>query len=436
LLSLACVLAAGAAFTGAVLLHLAILGSMALLLSLAILAARRPLAQEAPSAKLFAPLLSAVEIAEEGKLHCAEVIGVLGARRSFPAVRGGLIAAPIVAAFFLLLSAADPTLAQWRDAVWSTLSSLSFVPQAVFFLVVGAAVLGAYRIASRTRAEAAAVTGKAEVVERSVFGATERLIVLGAVAALFAVFLVLQLSYLFGNSGARAGSGMTFADAAHRGFIELTLTATLTAALIIVLDRFAARGNREHLVRYCALLLLVESLPMLLSANSRIAHYETAYGYTLLRLYVHVYIALICVGTLLLARQVLRYIELWQLLQQMVISCMLALAVLCFWNHSAWIVIRNVDRYAVTRSMDLDYLEWLATRSPDPIPQLVASLSKLRADDAVRLRALLYRLWSAEESQLSGARILDFREPYWYRWNLRRAQARRSLEALVASGPL
>ena len=72
---------------------------------------------------------------------------------------------------------------------------------------------------------------------------TERLVVLGSIVGLFGVFLLLQLTYLFGNAPAVAGSGITFAEYARRGFNELTIVATLCALLLMALDRHAQRGS-------------------------------------------------------------------------------------------------------------------------------------------------------------------------------------------------
>ena len=254
-------------------------------------------------------------------------------------------------------------------------------------------------------------------------GSTERLIVLGSLAALFAVFLVLQISYLFGDAGSRAGSGLTYADAAHRGFIELTLTATLSAILIIVLQKLARHDAGERLVKYCALLLIAEVLPMLLSANFRLAQYETAYGYTLLRLYVHVCIALIYVAMLLLARQMLTSIDLLQLTEQIGVAVIIACAGLAFWNHTGWIVDRNVERYMAGRPLDARYLMELAAACPDTTPALAASLRKLSGTDVRTQRLRIYLL-----SDHHG--VLDELNGRWFRWNLRRAQAKQALENL------
>ncbi len=65
----------------------------------------------------------------------------------------------------------------------------------------------------------------------------ERLIVLGSMIGVFALFFTARLSEIFGNVGARIDSGVTLAEATHQGFIELTIAATLAAAVIIGLDR-------------------------------------------------------------------------------------------------------------------------------------------------------------------------------------------------------
>jgi hypothetical protein len=422
LLTLACALAAGAAMTGMPLLQALIALCIMVLAALVVISSQEPLARRSVPKLAATPLVATAEIIAECWHRTSEAATTLHAERSLAVVRGSLLAAPIVLVFFLLLSGADPTLADWRTAAVSTLSSLEFVPQMLFFIVLGIAALGAYGIAARYPTQSADVIDRAEP-RASVLADTERLIVLGSVAALFALFLVLQLSYLFGNAGGRAGSGVTFAAAAHRGFIELTLTAALSAVLIIALDRFAKRGDRENLVKYGALVLIAESIPMLLSANSRITHYEAAYGYTLLRLYVHVYIAVVCIAMILLARQTLRSIDFSQLLRQLAMTAMVALAVMAFWNHAAWIVDKNVGRYAALGQLDANYLRSLTTEMPDGVPQLVASLPQLAPGDALVLRQhLLQQRGSYGEQQ-----------PRWYAWHLRRAQANDALQRLAKS---
>jgi len=74
----------------------------------------------------------------------------------------------------------------------------------------------------------------------------------------FAAFLLLQLSYLFGNAPARIGSGVTFAEYARRGFAELTTVATLCTLLVVLLERWAARGARAPWARLAAVAVILE----------------------------------------------------------------------------------------------------------------------------------------------------------------------------------
>jgi hypothetical protein len=423
MLALICLLAIGAAITGLLLLQIAIVGGVLVLGALLIIETGDIEAHTSPARIALAPLIVAVEVFEQTQLRGAEAAALLRDNRSLPALRGSLIAAPILIAFFLLLSGADPTLESWRSATWNALTSSSFVPRALFFIVLAIATLGAYSVAAHSPPAPDQISPATEA-PAGVLGSTERLIVLGSVATLFAVFLVLQISYLFGDAGSRAGSGLTYADAAHRGFIELTLTAMLSAVLIIILQKLARHDARESLVKYCAVLLIVELLPMLLSANSRLTHYETAYGYTLLRLYVHVYIALICVAMLLLVRHVLTSIHLLRLSEQIGATLIIACAGLTYWNHAAWIIERNLERYAAGSLLDTRYLVELAAAGPDATPALVAAFPRLDAADPQTQR-LRGSLLSDEHG------VLDQRRARWYRWNLRRSQAQEALGAFV-----
>ena len=89
------------------------------------------------------------------------------------------------------------------------------MPRLAFFATLLVAALGGGGIILRR--EPVRIPGPAAPTAGARLGDTERLIILGSVVALFAAFLLLQLSYLFGNAPARIGSGVTFAEYARRG---------------------------------------------------------------------------------------------------------------------------------------------------------------------------------------------------------------------------
>ena len=138
-------------------------------------------------------------------LDAAHLAGQVAAERSQGWMRGALLALPVVVVFGLLLANADPVFATLRRSLEEVLSRWDFLPRLVFFGVLFVASLGAGGLALRGSSASSPVSTPSSC---ACLGRTERLVVLGAVAGLFAVFLLLQLTYLFGNAPAVAGSGI------------------------------------------------------------------------------------------------------------------------------------------------------------------------------------------------------------------------------------
>ncbi len=424
LLALACLLAGGASFTANPVFYALIVISVVVIAATATLIAGGTPAHSVDGVVIaLAPVVVGFRAVGEAAKRAGEAVRSLSAERSLPVLRAGAIATPVIVVFALLLSGADPTLAVWRDGVARALAQLSFIPRTIFFGVLGVGVLGAYGIALRPAGEGNPPFATPIRLRRAVLTDVERLIVLGSVAALFALFFVLQISYLFGNAGARVGSGVTFAEAVHRGFGELTACATLVALLMIVLDRFAERGRRERLVRAVSVAIVVETQLLLLSAYHRVDLYEAAYGFTTHRLYVQVYCAVVALAMAMLGWELWTTINLAPLTRRVAVAGAVAVAGLSYWNHAAWIARHNVDRYVETGKIDLVYL----TRglAPDAIPEVARSLGRMKPDDAAWARQCLRRLYRGQ------VRSLDPNRRAWFEWNHRRAAIR---PALLAAG--
>ncbi|HUO80176.1 MAG TPA: DUF4173 domain-containing protein [Steroidobacteraceae bacterium] len=342
-----------------------------------------------------------------------------------PVVRGSVLALVVVAAFFGLLAQADPTLAAWRAQLLAALGALSLFGRLAFFAGAAAVTLGlfgaalrAYRRTSRPAVADAGVSRPLTPVDQG--------IVLGAVAALFALFLVLQLADLFGDPGGRLGSGVTYAEAVHRGFIEITLVVTLCALLVLVFDE-RTRPRRPGVGRALGLALTGECLLLLGSAAHRLALYAAAYGYTRLRLYVAAYIIVVAAALIALAVELATGVDRGRLTRRVALAALGAALVLGYWNHSAWIVGRNLERYARTGAVDVAYL---ATGGGlDGVPALAHALPGL---DPPTRRCVL-SLLAVSYGDRPGAAS----QPAWYEWTLRGAEARAALAKLglgAASG--
>ena len=323
---------------------------------------------------------------------------------------------------FVALLEADPTFGAVRDGVVELLSDLNGIGRLVFFAVIAFGLLGFLHLALGRPAHAVPRSATA-AGERS-HTDLERLIVLGAVATVFGLFLVLQLSYLFGNPGARAGSGVTLAEAVHRGFVEMSIVVALTGAIIVGFERRAARGPRERLVTGITFLVLAECLVLLASAYFRVTAYEAAYGYTVFRIYVRLYVACLAIATFLLAGELVRGLEVARLCWRVSLAALAALVVLGYWNFSAWIVRANVDRFVDSGRIDVRYLEHTGG---DGVPELVRALPRLNPADRAAILGDLRTGGMSRELAATPA-------PTWFEWNLRRSAARAARREVYPDG--
>lgn len=424
LLGLACLLAGGAAVTAQPFMHALVLLSLGMLAAtLTLLTAGQPPALLGFSALISAPIRAALACLAAVATQLRTVLGLARAERSLPLLRGALLAVPVAMLFFLLLSAADPTMAGWRDTAWAALVALSFLPRLLFFLILAVASLGSYTLAAQAPAASVAHAQPRPRTAATMRG-IERFMVLGAVATVFALFLTLQLSYLFGNPGARVGSGLRYADAVHRGFRELTVAAVLCLLLTLVLDRYARRGRHEASVKILTLVLIVEATALLVSAHLRISAYEQAYGYTLQRLYAHAHTIATGIALALLAWEVCVSIDARRLFRRVGLAAAMSVALFCYWNHAAWVARQNITRYQLTGFIDVSYL--VGGLGDDALPEVVRSLPSLAAPLAQSARVQLEALRLAR----ANAHAL-----HWYEWNLRRETAQEALASLADAHP-
>lgn len=327
-----------------------------------------------------------------------------------------LLALPVAGLFTLMLANADPVLATLRDDLADALARLEFVPRLLFFGVLFILTLGGCGVVLHRGGASGSAPPEPDPTPR--LPDTERLIILGAVGAVFTTFLRLQLSYLFGSAPVVRGSGVTFSEYARRGFAELTTVATLCTILLVALDHWAARGSRDRWARVAAVAVVVQVEVLLVSALRRLWLYESAYGFTTLRLYAHAYMIAGAVLLGMLAYGLARGSTSGWLVRRAAGTGAVAMAALIYWNHEAWIVQQNVERFRHTQQLDTSYLIWAL--SPNAVPALLRATSQLppAVTDTVR-EGLRQRYGHA----IRGASCR------WFEWNRSRDVAVAALRA-------
>jgi len=412
----ACALAACTAITADRIFWPIILMGVAVLLALAMaLAEGVPVDSIGIVSFLLTPMLGAFRVIREAAGRVGELASLPRAGRGVPPVlRGAVLALPVVCVLALLLSAADPVLARLRDEVFALGQDVLAVPRLVFFAMLTGLTVGAYGIALRRSPDAPLPPA----APRLTLGDTERFVVLVSVIGLFALFLGLQVSYFFGNVPAVAGSGVTYAEYARRGFGELTVAATMATMLVVWLDQHAERGQGEARARVAALALIFLVQLLLDSAYRRVSLYESAYGYTAARLYARVYMIIVSLALVALGIEIWSHVDVRRLVRRVSLLGVASVVALGSWNHEAWIARRNIDRFASTGRLDETYL--VRGLSANAVPEIVRALPTLPQATADRLSLLLAQHY-ANPRALGGTR--------WYEWNLRARQARHALGA-------
>lgn len=367
---------------------------------------------------MTAPLVAFRDAALQTLRSSVDATHLIHSTRARAWVRGLVITLPVLAVFALLLAGADPIFAAWRDAVASLFASWEFLPRTVFFGALLVVVLGAYGYASLAP-ESTAATGSDSHTRW--LGATERMMLLGSVAALFWLFLAVQAGYFFGNLPSIPASGVTFAEYARRGFGELTVVASASALLIVGSERYG-NDERERTLRVLTFAVIAAVVLLLASAFRRVWLYEMAYGFTTARLYAQAYMCAVMAALAALSFEVAGTFDVNRLFRRAGAAATILFIVLGYWNHEAWIARQNIDRLASTGKLDVSYLT--EALSPDAVPAIAERLTSLPDPLRAQVRDSLRQRYSRR-----GER----RVRRWFEWNLASARAR---DALGASGML
>lgn len=329
-------------------------------------------------------------------------------------VRTTLITVPVVLLLIFLLAEADPVFAAARDALRHVVPD-DIISRTIFFALLFGTTLGAYSTAQRGRL----ATHDAPLPVGPLLGSAERRVLLLALASVMWLFVSSATVSLLKNPAAVSGSGITYAEYVHRGFAELSVAATIVTGAILVTrrswisaDAWARRAGSAAVVGECGMIAI---------AFMRVVRYEQAYGYTTQRLYAQAYmIVLACMSGLLLL-EIVRRAQSTRFAYHSVTAALTVIVACVYFNTDAWIVRENVNRYAVSGSLDTRYLAY--DLSDDATPALVASLPRLREPERSDLTGYLRERERLREGD-------GVREHRWYAWNYRANRSARAIREL------
>lgn len=225
------------------------------------------------------------------------------AGRGNTALRAVLLTLPLLAIFGLLFGAADPMFEKLLSipAVdWGLVAS-HIVVTGFFTWVVGGWMRGALVLPRRG-------TPVAEELPFAL-GTLEVTAILGGLVALFALFVGVQVGWLFGGERlVRSTTGLSYAQYARHGFFELVWVSVLVLPVLLgvhaTIRRDDMRALRRH--RQLSLVLLVLLGGVMASALGRMALYVHYYGVSVDRLFASVFMGWLALVFVWLAVTVLR----------------------------------------------------------------------------------------------------------------------------------
>lgn len=282
----------------------------------------------------------------------------------WPVVRTAAISLVAFVVFGGLFASGDAVFGAWMDRIVPRIELAdSLVLRAfVWFLVAGVVLAACYLALNPARVETLA-PGRPRPVTRL----WEWAVPVGVVVALFAGFLVAQASAMWGgHEFVQRTTGMTYAESVHRGFGQLTVATALTLLTVAITARKASRETARDRVWLRAVLglLCVLTLVVVASALYRMAVYQEAYGFTVLRVLVdafELWLGLIVVMVLVAGVR----LRGWWVPRAALASGAAMLLGVGLANPEAWVAARNIDRYEATDKIDLRYL---STLGADAVP--------------------------------------------------------------------
>lgn len=365
--------------------------------------------------------------------------GTVGRRRLLLAGKialGGLIALPVAAFVSALLASADKAFARVLSAVpdlWAGMHPAELLFRGLWISVVFLYLFGftwglltrkaekeaALRPGAGERFAApawpdgpggAAAAGAADAGGRFAVDPVIAHTVLFVVNAVYALFVAVQFSYLFGAWDGVLPDGQTYAEHARSGFFELAFAAAINFLLLaaaLAWSRPAGEGQ-ARLQRWLLTALLAATGIMLASSHIRLSLYEQAYGYTEMRLLVHAF--LLYMAALLAAALYRVWRDGASLVRLFAVISLAAWVAVNYAGVDRQVAERNIARYEAGGELDTAYLIRLSDDAVPALLPLMADHPEVRADLERRYQRLKEAEWPTANLNWSRYRALRLLE--------------------------
>jgi hypothetical protein len=335
------------------------------------------------------------------------------------ALKGLLMALPILILFAILFSQADLAFAQFLKSFTNfsiAERTAQYIALLVFAFVAGLSFLSYIFFGQQEQKTEAAGVKSDEPIDTG--KGTEVMVFLGLISALFLVFIAFQVTYLFGGETNIINAGFTYAEYARRGFWELLAVAIISLLLLLASEKYSGAESKMHKYFLApAMVLIVEVVIIIGSAFKRLSLYIDAYGMTTLRFYVAMFIILLLVLFVVLAVKFIKSKREQFFTFGTLLTFAGFLALVNIINPDAYTAKINLEQYNKTGKIDVIYVKNL---SSDAQAEQIEIYNKLPEADKE------YLLQSFREER----EYLESVNDHWQSANLSRVKALKLLDQM------
>lgn len=294
-----------------------------------------------------------------------------------------LITVPIVLVIILLLSSADEIFANIFKSIFGNIFHMLWtinISKIICMLIAFLYFMGLFYY----------ICIKYEVIQKIEENSSQRYdnftikTILISLNVIYLVFCCIQIKSLFIRN-----TTLNYAHYARQGFFQLMVVSLINLLVILIAKK---RENKEEeksnkYINYMSLLMIFFTFIIVISAAIRMHFYESAYGYTLLRLLVYCILLTECI----LFIPTILYILDKKINLSKCYFTIIIITYVCmnFANFDNIIASKNVNRYIETGKIDMYYLKY--EMGTDAVRQIFRILEASSTDtEEIKIEARKY----------------------------------------------
>lgn len=283
---------------------------------------------------------------------------------------GLIISLPLLAVIIILLSSADMVFGYYLSNLTEVFDEINigeFVAHSVIILMVAFYLFG-YIWGFRRENEASnahAISGEEDLSKVLAIPVVKWepitvITVLSALNIVYLLFSFVQFSYLYGGGTLTLPASFTYAEYARRGFFELSAVTFINFIIVLSCIKFIKRENSKLMTTVNVLftILIFFTMNMLFSANFKLTLYENTYGFTYLRVAVHLFMLLLFVLCLIVLAGI--WTKKVPIVKSILVVSIIMYTIVNYLNVDGFIARKNIERYHSTGKIDAYYLTSLS----------------------------------------------------------------------------